>query len=402
MRFPLTRDAALARLNEFVPLAGRAYAARRNHDGGPDGRATTSLLSPAIRRRLVSEAEVAAAAVAAHGFGAAEKFVQEVCWRTYWVGWLNQRPEIWTRWQADVVRMEAMLAEDGKWQRRYQQAMAGQTGIDCFDAWVAELQQTGWLHNHVRMSFASIWCFTLRLPWQLGAAFFHRHLLDACPASNTLGWRWVVGLQTAGKTYLARADLIRDLSGGRFRVEAPLAREAAPWPADVVPPPIPPAPAMRADPALRTGLFVTSEDLGLETLPLPASPVALAATSGIGGAPAALKRHVADAMLADGVDRAAARLGLAPERLDEADAVDAMRAWAARHRLGQIITADAPVGPVKDRLDALAPALAGDGVRLVRLRRAWDDVAWPHAKKGFFPFKAAIPKLLALPPTALA
>ncbi|OYQ30904.1 hypothetical protein CHU93_06080 [Sandarakinorhabdus cyanobacteriorum] len=402
MRFPLTRTEALARLTEFLPLAGRAYAARRNHDGGPDGRATTSLLSPAIRRRLVSEAEVAAAAVAAHGFGGAEKFVQEVCWRTYWVGWLQQRPEIWARWQADVVRMEAMLAEDGKWQRRYHQAMAGQTGIDCFDAWVAELQETGWLHNHVRMSFASIWCFTLRLPWQLGAAFFYRHLLDACPASNTLGWRWVVGLQTAGKTYLARADLIRDLSGGRFQVAAPLAREAAPWPTDIIPPPIPPAPVQHADPALRTGLFITSEDVSLETLPLPASPVALAATSGIGGAPAPLKRRVADAMLADGVDRAAHRLGLAPERLDEADAVEAMRAWAARHRLAQIITADAPVGPVKDRLDVLAPVLAGDGVRLVRLRRAWDDVAWPQAKKGFFPFKAAIPKLLALPPAALA
>ena len=49
----------------------------------------------------------------------------------------------------------------------------------------------------------------------------------------------------------------------------------------------------------------------------------------------------------------------------------------------------------------LAPALAADGVQLVRLRRAWDDVAWPHAKKGFFPFKAAIPKLLALPATAI-
>ncbi len=402
MRFPLTRTEALARLTEFLPLAGRAYAARRNHDGGPDGRATTSLLSPAIRRRLVSEAEVAAAAVAAHGFSGAEKFVQEVCWRTYWVGWLQQRPEIWTRWQADVVRMEAMLAEDGKWQRRYHQALAGQTGIDCFDAWVAELQETGWLHNHVRMSFASIWCFTLRLPWQLGAAFFYRHLLDACPASNTLGWRWVVGLQTAGKTYLARADLIRDLSGGRFRVEAPLAREAAPWPADMVPAPIPPAPAMRADPALRTGLFITSEDLSLETLDLPVTPVALAATSGIGGTPAPLKRKIADAMLADGVARAAGRLGLAPERLDEANPIAAMRAFAARHGLAQIITADAPVGPVKDRLDALAPALAADGVRLVRLRRAWDDVAWPHARKGFFPFKAAIPKLLALPPSAMA
>ena len=402
MRFPLTRDAALARLHDFLPLAGRAYAARRNHDGGPDGKATTSLLSPAIRRRLISEAEVAAAAIAAQGFGGAEKFVQEICWRTYWVGWLQQRPEIWTRWQADVVRMEAMRADDGKWQRRYELALTGNTGIDCFDAWVHELIETGWLHNHVRMSFASIWCFTLRLPWQLGAAFFYKHLLDACPASNTLGWRWVVGLQTAGKTYLARADLIRDLSGGRFRVEFPLAREAAPWPVDDIPHATPVAPLLRADSAARTGLFVTTEDTSMETLPLPGNIVALAATADIGGTPAPLKHQVAMAMLADGLGRAATRLGLEPERVDAAFGVDAMRDWAARHRLSQIITADAPLGPVKDRLDLLAPALAADGVRLVRLRRAWDDAAWPHARKGFFPFKAAIPRLLALPKDALA
>jgi deoxyribodipyrimidine photo-lyase len=402
MRFPLTRADALARLTEFVPLAGRAYAARRNHDGGPDGKATTSLLSPAIRRRLLSEAEVAAAAIAAHGFGGAEKFVQEVCWRSYWVGWLQQRPEIWTRWQADVVRMEAMLAEDGKWQRRYQQALAGTTGIDCFDAWVHELTETGWLHNHVRMSFASIWCFTLRLPWQLGADFFYKHLIDACPASNTLGWRWVAGLQTPGKTYLARADLIRDLSGGRFAVDTPLAREAAPWPADIMPPPIPPAPAMHADATARTGVFVTTEDCSLETLPLPGTIVALAATPDIGGTPAPLKHQVAMTMLNDGLTRAATLFGLEPEHVDATFGVDAMRDWAARHRLTQIITADAPLGPVKDRLDLLAPALAADGVRLVRLRRAWDDAAWPRATKGFFPFKAAIPKLLALPATALA
>jgi deoxyribodipyrimidine photo-lyase len=401
MRFPLTRADALSRVAEFVPLAGRAYAARRNHDGGPGGAATTSLLSPAIRRRLVSEQEVAAAAIAAHGFTGAEKFVQEICWRSYWVGWLQQRPEIWTRWQADVVRMQAMLADDGRWQRRYAQAMAGTTGIDCFDAWVHELIETGWLHNHVRMSFASIWCFTLRLPWQLGAAFFYQHLLDACPASNTLGWRWVVGLQTPGKTYLARADLIRDLSGGRFRVAAPLAREAAPWPADTIPPPIPPVPAMRADPMLRTGLFITTEDCSLDQLALPPL-VALAATPDIGGTPAPLKHRVAMAMLGDGLTRAASRFGLEPERVDATFGVEAMRAWAARHRLHQIITADAPLGPVKERLDMLAPALAADGVALVRLRRAWDDVAWPRATKGFFPFKAAIPKLLALEPGALA
>ena len=55
------------------------------------------------------------------------------------------------------------------------------------------------------MWFASIWIFTLGLPWQKGAEFFMKHLLDGDAASNTLSWRWVGGLQTKGKHYLAQS-----------------------------------------------------------------------------------------------------------------------------------------------------------------------------------------------------
>ncbi|WP_238189582.1 FAD-binding domain-containing protein [Methylobacterium frigidaeris] len=65
------------------------------------------------------------------------------------------------------------------------------------------------------MWFASIWIFSLRLPWELGAEFFLRRLLDGDPASNTLSWRWVAGLHTRGRPYLARRDNIRDFTEGR-------------------------------------------------------------------------------------------------------------------------------------------------------------------------------------------
>ena len=389
MFYPATRADALARLENFVPLAGRAYAARRNDDAGPGAEGSTSRLSPAIRRRLVTEAEVCARVIGAHGFGAAEKFIQEVCWRTYWVGWLEQRPAIWTRYCDDVAR----LAE----QRHpgLADALAGRTGIDCFDAWVAELGATGWLHNHARMNFASIWIFTLKLPWQLGADLFYRQLLDACPASNTLSWRWVAGLQTVGKTYAARADIIRARSGGRFAVTAPLAREALPLPADG----IPPAGGLRAvghfDSALRSGLFVTTADLSPESLALPPL-ITVAATTRIGGSPSLLKRAHAETALADGLARAAVAANCVAERIPEEDAITAVRDWAARHRLQQVVTAQAPVGPVADRLAAMTTGLSSDGVRLVQVRRGWDAAAWPLATKGFFAFKAAIPRLLAL------
>lgn len=328
--------------------------------------------------------------LSAHGAVRAEKFIQEVCWRTYWVGWLQQRPAIWTNYREKLGH----LREDPGAFPGLERAEAGQTGIDFFDDAARQLVKSGWLHNHVRMNFASIWVFTLGLPWELGADFFYRHLLDACPAANTLSWRWVAGLQTPGKTYLAKAEILREMSGGRFRLEVPLASEARPQPMDAPPAPRPIAPAEQAEAGVRTGLFLTTADLSVETLDLP-KPVAVAATSRIGGNPAALKRAHAEVALADGVARAGAFAGVEPERLDEEAPVEAMRDWAARHGLKQVVTGEAPVGPEADRLAVLGGALARDGVRLVRLRRRWDDLAWPMASRGFFAFKAGIPKLLA-------
>ncbi len=388
--FPETRAQALAQLEAFLPRAGRAYSARRNHDDGPGSVRTTSALSPALRRKLISEAEVCAAVVAVHGPQAAEKFINEVCWRTYWVGWLQQRPHVWARYREELAALQARTDLDRAPQRRYAAAIAGETSIDAFDGWAEELLTTGWMHNHARMNFASIWIFTLKLPWQLGADFFYRHLLDACPATNTLSWRWVAGLQTAGKTYLANPDAIRQMHP-RFRLEAPLARTAMPLPADDPGPPRGIRPAARFDDGKRTGLFITTADLSMETEILPPL-VAVAATSHIGGAPSALKRTHAEAALGDGLARAAANARVQGERLDENNPVEAMKAWVASHGLEQIITGEAPVGPEADRLAALEAA----GVPVVRLRRAWDDTAWPLASKGFFAFKASIPKLLAL------
>jgi deoxyribodipyrimidine photo-lyase len=388
--FAATRTDALARLDAFLPHAGRTYAARRNHDLGPGDRGNVSALSPAIRRRLTTEREIADAVLAAHGWAAAEKFLTELCWRTYFKGWLELRPEIWRRYERDVEALSLRLLEEPDLLDRYRAATAGRTDIDCFDAWVGELETHGWLHNHARMWFASIWIFTLRLPWQLGADFFYARLLDACPASNTLSWRWVAGLHSVGKTYLVRADNIRAFTGGRFRVDARLAAEAPPLPPD---PPVAPTALPAADtiPDGRIGLWLTSEDLHPESLPLP--PIAaLAAVDRIGGAPAPAKAaHVATA-LADGVARAESLTGHTATRLPEPDLETAIADWIADHRLDAVVTPYAPVGPVADRI----ASLRATGLPIRTLRRDWDSRAWPHATKGFFAFRPHIPQLLGL------
>ena len=116
-------------------------------------------------------------------------------WRVYWKGWLELRPKVWSDFLEDLK----FIKED----ENYLKAIKGDTEIECFNDWVKELKESNYLHNHARMWFASIWIFTFNLPWELGAAFFMKYLYDGDTASNTLRWRWVAGIQTKGKHYLA-------------------------------------------------------------------------------------------------------------------------------------------------------------------------------------------------------
>jgi deoxyribodipyrimidine photo-lyase len=392
---PPSRVAALARLAEFAPAMGRAYAAGRNHDHGPANRGNVSCLSPHVRHRLVTEAELVATALARHSPAACEKFVQEVFWRTYWKGWLEQRPSVWLRYQADLGGAVDALATQGGLRRAYEDAVSGRTGIACFDAWARELVETGYLHNHTRMWFASIWIFTLRLPWVLGADLTYRHFMDGDPASNTLSWRWVAGLHTRGKHYLARAANIAEYTAGRFDPAGELDERAAPLEEDA-PTPALPLPPPDAAPEGPVALLLTEEDglaetwalgrarvvaLGAFAQPAPRSPLALGAMA---------ERFVTGAS-DDALARAAAHYALGAERLADAAAV---AAWAKGAGAAAVVTAHAPVGPVAERLAALAPVLAAEGVRLIRLRRAWDEAIWPHATRGFFQVKDRIPSLL--------
>ena len=186
-------EAARARLQAFLPQSGKRYAAQRNFDFGPGKHQKVSALSPWLRHRIILETEVLEAVLGAQSAASAEKFIQEVFWRGYFKGWLEHRPEVWQRYRRRVTDLLGQLETDTALHARYEEAVGGHTGIACFDAWVQELVEANYLHNHARMWFASIWIFTLRLPWELGADFFFRHLLDGDAASNTCSWRWVGG-----------------------------------------------------------------------------------------------------------------------------------------------------------------------------------------------------------------
>ena len=213
MIFEASRAKALNQLNNFVENNLGEYSKLRNFDFGPEKRSNISCLSPYITHGIINEKEVIQKALSKFSFSKNEKFIQEVLWRTYWKGWLELRPNVWTDYLAELNQMKNEFQNN----QNYLSAIDGKTDIECFNAWVNELKDNNYLHNHTRMWFASIWIFTLELPWQLGAEFFMQHLYDGDAASNTLGWRWVAGVQTQGKHYLASEWNIKKFTNNRFQ-----------------------------------------------------------------------------------------------------------------------------------------------------------------------------------------
>ena len=212
MNFGTSRASAIENLNRFVDQNLFEYSRLRNFDYGPNNRSNISCLSPYITHGVISELEVIKKSLSKFSFFKNEKFIQEVLWRTYWKGWLELRPNVWT----DYLNELKKVREEFKDNQNYKDAIEGNTNIECFNEWIKELKETNYLHNHARMWFASIWIFTLDLPWQLGAEFFMKHLYDGDAASNTLGWRWVAGIQTQGKNYLASEWNIKKFTNNRF------------------------------------------------------------------------------------------------------------------------------------------------------------------------------------------
>ena len=213
MIFEASRAKALNQLNNFVDNNLAEYSKLRNFDFGPENKSNISCLSPYITHGIINEKEVIQKALSKFSFSKNEKFIQEVLWRTYWKGWLELRPNVWTDYLVELNQIKNEFQNN----QNYLNAIEGKTNIDCFNEWVKELKENNYLHNHTRMWFASVWIFTLELPWQLGAEFFMQHLYDGDAASNTLGWRWVAGIQTQGKHYLATEWNIKKFTNNRFQ-----------------------------------------------------------------------------------------------------------------------------------------------------------------------------------------
>jgi len=148
-----------------------------------------------------------------------EKLIQQLAWRDYW-----QR--LWGQWGEGVHQGREPL-KTGWPAEAYATSLPAdlanaRTGLACIDAFVDELVGTGWLHNHARLWLASYGVHWRRLRWQVGARWFHAHLLDADGASNSLSWQWVAS-SFGSKPYIFNRANLERFAGSAFCEACPAA-----------------------------------------------------------------------------------------------------------------------------------------------------------------------------------
>lgn len=397
-----TRQDGQALLNAFIPSMGLNYERSRNFDLGPGQHGNVSQLSPYVRRRLVLEWELIHGALNAHGPRVSEKFIQEVFWRGYFKGWLELRPTVWSQYRHGLAEDLSALETNSALRARVDAAESGRTGLEYFDAWVNELITTGYLHNHARMWFASIWIFTLGLSWRIGADFFYRYLLDGDAASNTLSWRWVAGLHTRGKAYTAEGWNIQKFTGGRFHPDfSELSIDIEPL--DYTEPlGLPDIQRLRdplkPDVKLPSLLLLTDEDCCVEDYELTA--FSWVAVASLASSQARSPREVSASVIEferGALADAAKRNKLTPvdfEATSSGNSVRGLIDFIIQSGAKQVVTAYLTQGPTRDLLEAHRSVLQVHGIRLSEWRRDWDTQIWPHASAGFFKVKQKIPDFL--------
>lgn len=367
-----SRHAALSRLHDFIPRVPE-YASNRNYVR-PDYE-QVSRLSRWIRYRVVTEEECVATVLKHHSREVAEKFLQEILWRTYWKGWLELRPSVWVEYLASLTTLLPTFEQN----ESYKRALAAETALSFFNDWVSELLTTGYLHNHTRMWFASVWIFTLKLPWQLGARFMYQHLLDGDPASNTLSWRWVAGLHTPGKIYVARPHNISTYSESRWQPKESelITSPESFYPRDT-PAPSQLIPATSSPPETGALIVLHDDDLAADLSPELSAPETRYFLYTPGDQPSSnLTESFRASVRNDTAKRCNAVLSSSAGEI----------ASSAREScVSQVHMMIPRVGFEQDDIRNLANELTTLGVSVVWHRRAWDERLMPLARSGFFTF----------------
>ena len=377
---------AIELLENFTDHKLAAYKSKRNYDYGSYEKNFVSALSPALSRRIITEKEIIKHVSSQFSFGKIEKFVDEICWRTYWKGWLEHRPAVWYDYLSQLENFEHEKVNNPL----YLKAIEGDTGLECFDFWVKDLLQFGYLHNHSRMWFASIWIFYFNLPWQLGAEFFYRNLIDADAASNTLSWRWVAGLQTQGKKYITYRENIDRFTEKRFSFPDNFILSDRGTDNYVYYEPNYQTLEDNASKSKNKGYMVVEDDLSFKNI-IKDSPVLIQSES---YNPFGQSEHVksfSDKALESALQHCKKNISKNVRTFKWTN-VERISEWMAEQNISEIEIISPTVGKFEKLIPSTFKKL---DIKSSYFIHDWDKLFWKHADKGFFKLKKNIKTIVS-------
>ena len=166
---------------DVTPTLIQNYEATRNYPA----KDATSRLGPHLRFGTVSVRKMLKKAIAEKN----EVFWQELIWREFFMQILWHFPNTVTdAFKAKYDRIEWRNNED-----EFELWKQGKTGYPMVDAGMRQLNESGFMHNRVRMLVGSFLCKHLLIDWRWGEAYFAEKLLDYEMSSNVGNWQWVAG-----------------------------------------------------------------------------------------------------------------------------------------------------------------------------------------------------------------
>ena len=190
---------ALKKLNS---IDAAAYARNRNFLNG-----AVTHLSPYLRHGCLTLNETFDSVKKRFGTEA-EKLLLALAWRDYWRQvWQVEGNAIYSEMEPPKVAIgHAPLSDD---------ITQGQTGLPCIDAFVGDLLNTGYVHNHARMWLASYVVHHRKIDWRAAADWFEANLLDGDIASNHLSWQWVTSTFSS-KPYFFNKETLSRYTGEKY------------------------------------------------------------------------------------------------------------------------------------------------------------------------------------------
>ena len=373
-------------LNEFIAQKLTDYKKERNFDYGSFQKNFVSGLSPAISRRIITEEMIVNMISASFLYNNVEKFIDEICWRAYWKGWLEHRPNVWDDYLSDLKVLELK----NKKFSIYKKVINGKTNLDCFNHWVHDLKTYGYLHNHTRMWFASLWVFYFEIPWQLGAEFFYKNLIDADPASNTLSWRWVAGLQTRGKTYVTSKENIDKFTNNRFDFPPDFHVEKKYIDDKKIYDPVPIQRMELLDENMSTGYLIYEEDLSLFNIKKNL-PIIIQSKSYNPYRQEKLPLKISNECLKNTIQKCKTSYSKNITTFTW-DKPEIIKNWTLKNNISQIELSSPAVGKYKYMIPQVMKRL---NLEYSYVYHDWDLLLWKYSDRGFFKLKKNIKKVIS-------